>query len=225
MLNKLVIILFVLFSFLTAGSKIAVVTKVTGKAEFKRGSEKQNYNPLKPGTVLEDGDKIKTGTNSFAAIIFIDDKSALKIRGNSELEITGQRSATSIAKRINMDAGTIRAKINKQNESEFVVQTPTSVASVKGTDFWFVSDPVTGDQLFGLEGIVLFTNILSGISMDVTAGFTCVSGHDGSMNIGASNPSDIPVDPDDTEVGQTSTMEIQFEDEDGNTKTLIIEYH
>ena len=48
--------------------------------------------------------------------------------------ITGQRSARSIAKKINMDVGTVRATVNKQN-SDFVIQTPTSVASVKGTDF------------------------------------------------------------------------------------------
>ncbi|NQV38403.1 MAG: FecR domain-containing protein [Candidatus Marinimicrobia bacterium] len=222
--NKIVIIIFVFSAFLMAGSKIAVATKVTGNAEFQRGTEEQDFSQLKPGTVLEDGDKVKTGANGFAAVIFIDDKSTLKIRGNSEVQINGQRSATSISKKINMETGTVRAKINDQKKSEFVIQTPTSVASVKGTDFWFVSDLATGDQLFGLEGNVLFTNILSGMSMDVTAGLTCVSGHDGSMDMGATNPSDVPVDPDETDGGQSSQMEIQFEDEDGNTKTLIIEY-
>ena len=50
-----------------------------------------------------------------------------------------------------MDVGTIRATVNKQN-SNFVIQTPTSVASVKGTDFWMITDPVDGDLVIGWKG-------------------------------------------------------------------------
>ncbi len=221
---KKVLLIAMLSTFLIGGSKIAVATKVTGNAQFQRESMGTDFNQLNPGTVLEDGDKVKTGANGFAAVIFIDDKSALKIRANSVIEINGQRSASSISKKIEMEAGTVRAKITDQKKSEFVIQTPTSVASVKGTDFWFVSNPTSGDQLFGLDGSVLFTNILSGISMDVTAGLTCISGHDGSMDIGATNPADIPVDPDETDGGQSSQLQIEFEDENGTIKTLIIEY-
>ncbi len=224
MMCKRLIFILMIIGIGFSGSKIAVATKVTGKTEFLRQSLGDEFTSLKPGTVLEDGDLLRTGANGFAAVIFIDDKSTLKIRENSELEIGGQRSASSISKKIEMEAGTVRARINEQKKSEFVIQTPTSVASVKGTDFWLVSDPLTGDQLYGLDGTVAFTNILSGLSIDVTAGLTGMAGKDGSLDMGSTNPSDVPVDPDDTDEGQTSTMEIKFEDENGNIKTLIIEY-
>ena len=53
---------------------------------------------VKAGSILSDGDKIRTGTSGFAAIIFIDDKSTLKLKGNSEAVINGQRAAASISK-------------------------------------------------------------------------------------------------------------------------------
>ena len=73
---------------------------------------------------------------------FIDDKSTLKIE-NSEAVITGQRQQEYI-KKINLDSGTVKNYV-KQNV-DFVIQTPTSVASVKGTDFWLISDD-SGDQV------------------------------------------------------------------------------
>ncbi|MFQ6605069.1 MAG: FecR domain-containing protein [Fidelibacterota bacterium] len=219
-----VLMLFLMTSLIMAGSKIAITTKVLGKAEVKRSAPDAEYVNLKPGTVLENGDYIRTGANGFAALIFIDDKSALKVRNNTEVEISGKRSATTIAKKVNMEAGTVRAKIKKQKKTEFTIQTPTSVASVKGTDFWFVSDPQSGDQLFGMEGVVSLTNIISGLTQDVTAGLTGVSLLDGSLMIEQSNPSNIPVDPEETEEGSTSTLRIEFEDENGTIKTLVIEY-
>ena len=51
----------------------------------------------------------------------------------------------------------VRATVTKQN-TDFVIQTPTSVASVKGTDFWLITNPETGDQIIGIEGIIGLTN-------------------------------------------------------------------
>ena len=131
------IILSVFFISNALGSKIAVATKVKGLVEIMPIGKTEFFD-LKAGTILSDGDKIRTGKSGFAAILFIDDKSTLKLKGNTEAVISGQRTAASISKKINLDSGTIRATINKQN-TDFVIQTPTSVASVKGTDFWSVS--------------------------------------------------------------------------------------
>ena len=81
----------------------------------------------------------------------------MKLKEDSEAVVAGQRTAASISKKINMDSGTVRATVKKQNV-DFVIQTPTSVASVKGTDFWLLSDPISGDEIIGLEGIVTLTN-------------------------------------------------------------------
>jgi len=215
------IVFFIIFISWIHGNKIAVTTKVKGLVEIMPIG-KDNFANLKPGTILSDGDKIRTGSSGFTAIIFIDDKSTLKLKENSEAVITGQRSARSIAKKINMDVGTVRATVNKQN-SNFVIQTPTSVASVKGTDFWMITDPVDGDVVIGLEGVVTLTNNETGAEVDVTEGTSGSSTPDGDVDVEETEESSIPEDPTDQDE-QQSEIKIYFEGPNGEQKVMIIEY-
>jgi len=203
-------------------NKIAVVTKVKGLVEIMPTGKKL-FSKLKAGSILADGDKIRTGTSGFAAIIFIDDKSTLKLKGNSEAVITGQRTAASISKKINMDSGTIRATIKKQNSS-FVIQTPTSVASVKGTDFWLLTDPDKGDQVIGLEGIVSLKNIDTGQDVDVVQGMSGISTPDGDVGVEETVASSIPTDPSESSEDGPSQFKIYLEGPNGTQKVMVIEY-
>jgi hypothetical protein len=224
-LNKLffkIILSFLIFLSAANANKIAVVTKVKGLVEIMPTGKKL-FSKLKAGSILADGDKIRTGTSGFAAIIFIDDKSTLKLKGNSEAVITGQRTAASISKKINMDSGTIRATIKKQNSS-FVIQTPTSVASVKGTDFWLLTDPDKGDQVIGLEGIVSLKNIDTGQDVDVVQGMSGISTPDGDIGVEETEASSIPTDPSDSNEGGPSQFKIYLEGPNGTQKVMVIEY-
>ena len=202
-------------------NKIAVTTKINGKVEIMPIGKKDFFD-LNSGRILSDGDKIRTGSKGFAAIIFIDDKSTLKLKENSEVIINGQRMASSISKKINMDEGTIRATIQKQN-SNFVIQTPTSVASVKGTDFWLVSNPENGDQIIGIEGVIGLTNSDTGQEIDVTEGMSGFSTPDGTMNLEETDQSSIPDDPSEDMEGP-SQIKIYLEGPNGEQKVMIIEY-
>lgn len=224
-MNKLffkIILSFLIFLSVANANKIAVVTKVKGLVEIMPTGKKL-FSKLKAGSILADGDKIRTGTSGFAAIIFIDDKSTLKLKGNSEAVITGQRTAASISKKINMDSGTIRATIKKQNSS-FVIQTPTSVASVKGTDFWLLTDPDKGDQVIGLEGIVSLKNIDTGQDVDVVQGMSGISTPDGDIGVEETEASSIPTDPSDSSEDGPSQFKIYLEGPNGTQKVMVIEY-
>ena len=203
------------------GNKIAVTTKVKGLVEIMPDGT-DNFSDLKPGTILSDGDKIRTGSSGFSAIIFIDDKSTLKLKENSEAVITGQRSAKSISKKINMDIGTIRATVKKQN-TDFVIQTPTSVASVKGTDFWLITDPSDGDLIIGIEGLVGLTNNESGEEIDVSEGMSGLSTPDGDLGVEETDSSSIPDDPTD-EDEEENQVRIYLEGPNGDQKVMIIDY-
>ena len=218
---KLLSICILLLSSNLIASKIAVATKVNGDVEIMPVDTK-DFSKLKPGTVLSDGDKIRTGNSGFAAIIFIDDKSVLKLKGNSEATIAGQRTSASISKKINMDSGTVRATITKQNV-DFVIQTPTSVASVKGTDFWLLSDPISGDEVIGLDGIVNLTNNETGEEVDVTEGNSGISNPDGSVGIEETDPNSIPDDPSDDQEGP-SQIRIYLDGPNGEQKVIVIDY-
>ena len=219
--NRHIILLFTFIFSVALPNKIAVATKVKGPVEIMPIGKK-GFSDLEPGTILSDGDKIRTGPSGFTAIIFIDDKSTLKVKDNSEVVITGKRTAASISKKINLDEGTIRATVKKQN-TDFVIQTPTSVASVKGTDFWLVSDPETGDQIIGIEGIVGLVNNETGQEIDVSEGMSGLSTPDGNVGLTETDPSSIPDDPSD-EIEGPSQVKIYLEGPNGEQKVMIIEY-
>ena len=211
-----------LFAGLLHAEKIAVTTKVKGVSEImKVGSKK--FSSLKAGMILDDGDKIRTGKSGFVAIIFIDDKSTLKVKENSEAVITGRRTKKNISKKINIDGGTIRASITKQNV-DFVIQTPTSVASVKGTDFWMVVDELLGDQIIGIEGQVSLVNTETGQEVNVTSGMTGVSSPDGQVGISETDLTSIPEDPSDDSEEGPSQLKIYLEGPNGEQRAFIIEY-
>ena len=209
-----------MFSILSA-DKIAVATKVKGQVEIVKVGEKE-FSSLKTGLILDDGDKIRTGKSGFVALIFIDDKSILKVKENSEVIINGQRTTRDISKKINLDGGTVRASISKQNV-DFIIQTPTSVASVKGTDFWLISDD-SGDQVIGMEGLVNLLNIETGQEVNVSNGMTGFSTPDGQVGMTETDIANIPEDPDDQSAEGSSQLKIYLEGPNGEQKVFIIDY-
>ena len=212
---------FLIFISILSADKIAVATKVKGQVEIMKVGKKK-FSSLKAGSILDDGDKIRTGNSGFVAIIFIDDKSTLKVKENSEAVITGQRTTKDISKKINLDGGTIRASISKQNV-DFVIQTPTSVASVKGTDFWLISDD-SGDQVIGIEGLVSLVNIETGQEVNISSGMTGVSTPDGQVGVSETDVVNIPEDPDEDSDEGPSQLKIYFEGPNGEQKVFIIDY-
>jgi hypothetical protein len=201
---------------------IAIATKAMGTVEINKNAQ-PGYISLKAGTILEDGDGIRTGSDGFTLVIFIDDKSQLKIKGDSEVTIAGKKIASAISKNVRMDNGTVRAEVNKQRKGEFVIQSTTSVASVKGTDFWFIANSEVGDMIIGLEGIVDLFNVISGLNVDVTAGNTGTSDSNGNIDVNETNQNTIPEDPTEGDAPVGDQIEIEFEGPNGEIKKLIID--
>ena len=218
-IRKLIVVAPLLFSITIAGEKIAIVTKIIGKAEYIR--EKNAPENLKRGFIIESGDEIATQKGAFVAIVFIDDRSALKIREKSKIVLNGKKSAKKISKRINLNSGTIRAQV--KTGKDFLVQTSVSVASVKGTDFWVISDDKIGDSIIGLEGLVTLSNRISGEKIDIKPGITGISSNDGSLQTFRSDPKNTPKDLFENP-GQNNKLEIIFKDSIGKQKKLIIDY-
>ena len=87
-------------------------------------------NTLNSGSELFNNDLVRTGSDGFVKFTYLDDGTTIKINKDSELYIRGQVSNKNINKRINMSNGLIKLDVSKQNQDEFVIITPTSVASV-----------------------------------------------------------------------------------------------
>jgi len=146
-LQQISLILFLLIFSIQGWSaeKIALTLKARGHTSLKRSNEEAFKTGVKPGTALFNEDQIKTGEDGYAVLVFLDDKTQIKVRENSEMTISGARTTEAISKQIAMQVGTLKAEISPQRKGEFIIATPTSVASVKGTVFWCTSDPVMGD--------------------------------------------------------------------------------
>ena len=219
-MKNIIITFILLFSNIFAEEKIAIATKIIGNAKYIRGNEGESI--IKKGQIFENGDIIATSKGGFVALLFIDDKTALKIKESTKLTISGKRAARSIAKEIKLDGGVIRATVNKQKQADFIIRTSVSVASVKGTDFWVISNK-SNDSLIGLDGKVEFSNIISGQSLDIISGKTGISSSSGDLQSFKTDPKSIPDDPSDNGKGEQK-IEIKFEDASGNKKTLVIKY-
>ncbi len=174
-------LLFISISLVWSAEKIAFTTKVSGQVNLV--NLQQQTVPLKRGTVLNAGEKIVSLSNGLAVIMFIDDKSILRIQKNTTLTVGGERSATGISKQIEMQFGKLRAQVAEQRQGDFIISTPTSVASVKGTDFWATSDPVLGDIFLGIEGFIDVLNLISGEVIEVGGGQLGTSKPDGSTEV------------------------------------------
>ncbi len=220
--KRILLIILVTASQFVLAQPIAIATKVMGTVEINKNANPE-YISLKPGTILKDGDGIRTGSDGFVLLIFIDDKSQLKVKEDSEVTISGKKIATAISKNVRMDNGTIRAEVNKNRRGEFVIQSTTSVASVKGTDFWFIANTEVGDMIIGLEGIVDLFNVISGLNVDVTAGNTGTSDSNGNLDVNETNQNTIPEDPTEGDAPIGDQIEIEFEGPNGEIKKLIID--
>ena len=233
----------------TSSKGIALTLKVSGDVKIRKAGSSETL-PLKFGTPLDNGDWIRTGDKAFATVIFTDDKSLLKLRAGTTITIEGKRDAESnIAKRVTVEVGQLFAKVKKQRGT-LEIATPTSVASVKGTEFWVIVLDDGTTFVVTIEGLIEMVNRLSGRIVEIRAGEVGEADQEGNIDVNEADPENIPEDPDpdlggppgggegDDDQGdqggqpgggqggggQLRTIEIEVQDEDGVTKRIIIEY-
>ena len=138
---------------ISIAESVARLIKAEGVVKIKRLGM-QTYNEIaQVGGSINNGDAIKVGDYGYAALIFIDDRSVVKIKPNSQFEIMDTKNTRSV----NIEFGTILNKIEKENRTKtFRVVSPVSVASVKGTEFAAMINPSGVDQFIGKEGCLMF---------------------------------------------------------------------
>lgn len=212
---------FLLSISLYGAERIAIVTKVKGTVELRKSGG--NFKSVTPGIVLFDKDFIKTGPDGFMVMVYLDDKSMLKIKQNTNLQISGTRKGRGISKKIDMIAGTLKAEISKEKRGDFIISTPTTVASVKGTIFWFKFNLLLGDQVIGLEGLIELQNLISGEVITVGAGMTGTSMQTGKLDLQETVDSDIPEDEDEAEE-EINELKVRLKDAFGEEKDFILKY-
>ena len=170
------------FNLLLCNNELAIVTKSKGKVDYKKKMSDKFQPLVKNGLELYNDDLLKTGDNGFVMFVYLDDGSLIKVHKNSEVYITGKIQGNAINKRINATDGFFRFDIKKQQGDEFTVVTPSSVASVKGTDFIVDIGP-DGDMFYGFEGVVDISNKISNTKLRLEKNNKVESLKSGNINI------------------------------------------
>ncbi len=195
---------------------IAILVKVIEPVNVRR-ADKEEPVPAAVDQFLYPGDRLTCGDDGYAAIMFLDDAAELKMLPNTDLTLQGKRGETGIIKRIFLPLGRLLSRVLR---GELEVVTPTSVASVKGTQWWTLVD-TAGTRVLVMEGEVRVLSRVTGASAAVEAGSSVLNTASGEMTIKPFDPSDLPAsDP----PADTGSLEIEFKDDRGSTKTLRIEF-
>ena len=215
--------IFLISSILFPSSKVAIAIKTKGDVSvIYKGLNSAQL--LKPGSPLSNQDNIKTGKDGYIALMYLDDKTVVKMLGNSDLTIMGDRSGNKINKSLDIKYGRIAANVKPQKGKEFRISTPTSVASVKGTEFAIQSDPSSGDSFTLIEGLIEVTNSVTGESTQVQEGETAISTPDGSLNVAETTSDDLYGFEEASIEPPTQELRFELEDENGNVKEILIKF-
>ncbi len=134
------------------------------------------------GDVLNAGHAVRTGERSIA-ILKLKDNSLLRVREKSEITLAGGTVNNAFQKEVSVEGGTVGFTVQKQRAGEeFRFTTPTSVASIRGTEGSFARTD-TADIFTILTGLGRITNLNSLAAADVPAGFTATSRSDGRLDV------------------------------------------
>jgi len=192
------ILLFALFFAVSVqAEKVAVISKVQGDVLLQKAEDLEYNTPVTMGMVLNNNDQLKVN-DGFAVMLLLDDKSQVKLRENTEVAIGLIDDLSGTGYHVRLDYGQALTKYAKGADFEFQLHTPTSVASIKGTEFWTVSDPEEGDNIIVLEGQVDVMNNLTGMISTAGPGETVNSSTDGYIQTGETEDGTIPEDPEET---------------------------
>jgi FecR protein len=217
----------VLFAFVASLAFVAVTSTPSNIALFwivKNSVQKKDstdhWVKAKKGDLIYGGNYVRTEKESFTLVKF-NDASTLRLGPDAEVQIYGERNPQSA----NVSSGDVGFTMTKRPNGKFEFTTPTSVASIRGTE-GILSIQIDGtDFLTIIEGLVQFTNKFSNKTVDVGAGQTGESSRNGGLNVHQSTQEDLNrLSRLDNQFNlQQHKLEMWFRGKDGNLHKIIIE--
>lgn len=202
---------------------IALISKVI--LDVQRKAAGKDWVVAKRGETLVTGDMVKTGAKSVAIIKF-KDNSLVRVRELSELVITGSTTGRAFSKSVDLQKGAVGFNVKKQRTGEeFRFTSPTSVASIRGTEGYY-STGIEGDTLIVLQGKIRFRSKFSSEEIDVEAGYTAIATPDGKIlkRLSTQAERDAAEHGFREEPQRNNDLEMEFRDGQGNRKQLKIEF-
>lgn len=179
------------------------------------------------GEQLFDGDTLRTDSEGYALILFMD-KSIAKVKPQSLLIVRGETERTSKRSntRIDLSLGEIFLNVEPQGNNDFEVSTSRSLASVKGTDFGSNSD----GYVWVKEGQVDVTALQSGETVSLFEKMYAQVNQNGDQIDSGTLSDDEINDLDDgyDELDEDlikKQIKIRFKDANGQIREITIDYY
>ncbi|HQI53620.1 MAG TPA: FecR family protein [Candidatus Cloacimonas acidaminovorans] len=172
---------------LLAVESVAIISASKGKVDLRRAAKVIKH---KTGDFLQNNDEIRTGGESFAAYKYIDGSATVKVFSHSIVQVYASAKDKKLAKTVKLNQGSVFSQI-KSDSGPFSVQTPTTVASVKGTGFMAKFDEQEQTKFIVTEGELELKILDKTETQSVAAGNTAIIQADGSFEIRPSTEEDI----------------------------------
>ena len=208
-------LLVLFFANLSQAQNIALLFKSKEDVEVKKQNS-TNFQKGKKGSRFKNGDVLRTGKAGQAALVFTDDKTLMRIWGNSNITIHGKKEDKSIVKRIEMTSGLLFFNVRKRQKTAIRLETPYGVATIKGTSgLARIDEKLKALFLTVFDGIVDLANQFA--QSQIVAGQT---GKSDGQNIDVQNTqnNNLPA-----EFQGAQGFSIEFRDAKGAIKNLIIQ--
>jgi len=142
---SMILILGMAVSFCVTGAaeetpRVATIIETSGKVNIQMG--RGPWMPAKVGMILNQGDTVKTMSDSFA-VLNVDgtaETASVEVKENSNLKLAmliQDKEAATQNTLLDLSIGEVLIKAKKlhSDKSKFEVKTPTSIVGVRGTTF------------------------------------------------------------------------------------------
>ena len=159
-LLKIIIQVLLLFVFVSGTAftqeqdQVAIIYKISGTLEYRK-SAGDDWVRAKPQTPLYNGNQLRTGTGD-KAMVYYNTGTRVLVNENTTIEIQAEIE-TAGGKPTVERTRLILGEIYNRARGNYEVETPSSVASVRGTEFDALTEGDT-DTFVGYEGVVEIMN-------------------------------------------------------------------
>jgi hypothetical protein len=220
----LLITLLLMLAGMMLANSVAILSASKGNVDLERARKSMKF---KNGELLLNRDVLRTGPESFAAYKYIDASSMIKLFSNSVVTVNATQDGEKLSKRVNVSKGSVLTNV-KSGTGAFTVQTPTTVASVKGTEFLTKVDDDGFSTFIVTEGEVELRVLLTDEVTSAPKGTTAVIDPDGEVEVRESTYDDISeiekAELESSQEKKVNTIRIPVLDSEGKLKYIEITY-
>lgn len=204
-------------------SEVAIVLKAIKDVDCRQ--PEKSWSKAQRGQRLNSGDDVRTGTESFSILRFIDG-SVIRVREKSEVKLRGEKNPklNVYDKSVELSVGKLAFNVKKRQNEQFRFTSPTAVATIKGTAGIWGGNLLIITESGSSPAAVL--EALSGLKqrIEIFVGETGFVNNDGSVGKRKSSQSDL----DDAKKGlgedgqSNKKVIIKFRTKEGDVKEIEV---